>query len=430
MLVAGVVRWTWGCYLSAVLALCAMQPAVSLAGEPVQTTLQRVESRRFLGAPAKWQPPTKYIVLRRPPAVHFARYPMPDAPAHKWSHWGPGTVLPDGRVLTSLGDHRAIDGNSYLYLYDPRTRVLRLAADLQSAVDGFQAGDFGFGKIHDRLNLAADGSVYFSSFWGLRKGLSDKFAGERLFRFEPRTEELTDLGRPVDDWGFPSSNFSRQHNLYYAEAAYRPDYDNQTHGMRFLAYDVRARKVRFFGGHEGTGYGRDLFVDADGNAWFNNGKQTLVKYDPATNRLTDAGAVMPVSRLRRTAGPDANGMLYATSSDKNADGHRVLFRFDPRKKQTETIARLWADAPAMALHPGGRWIYMVPGNVSYPGRPLLRVNVNDGAVEVIAFLQAAIKEQHGFTLGGTYSLCVDEDRAYVQFGLNNDLALVVVSIPE
>lgn len=139
---------------------------------------------------------------------------------------------------------------------------------------------------------------------------------------------------------------------------------------------------------------------------------------------------MPVSRLRRTAGPDASGMLYATSSDKNADGERVLLRFDPRKHQTRTIARLWADTPAMALHPGGRWIYMVPGNVSYPGRPLLRVSVADGSVEVIAFLQAAIEEQQQFTPGGTYSLCVDEDHAYVQFGLNDDLALVVVSIPE
>jgi hypothetical protein len=410
-----------------VLAVLFMTPRAF--ADPVQTTATRITNERFLEAPTKFKPATPYRISERAVTVDFARYPLPDVPAHKWSHWGPGTVLPDGRVLTSLGDHRAINGNSYLYEYNPETRVLRLVADLQSAVKGFKDGDFGFGKIHDRLNVGQDGNVYFSSFWGLRSGLEENFTGERLFRYNPKTRELADLGVPAKGWGYPSSNFSPQHNLYYAEAAYRPDYDNQTHGMRFFAFDVVKRKVRFMGGHDGTGYGRDLFVDASGNAYFNNGNRTLVRYDPTTNQLTDLGAVMPVSRLRRTAGPDDAGLLYATSADTNDAGHRILFSFDARTRKTHTIARLWADTPAMALHPGGRFIYMVPGNVNYPGRPLIRADLCDGSIEVVAFLERTIQNEQDFTLGGTYSLCVDDDTAYIVFGLNNDLALVAVGLP-
>lgn len=413
-----------------ILVLAVLTCATAMAAEPLQVKVTRVKSSRFLTPPAKFKAATEYKLAAQQPAVHFARYPMPNTPHDKWSHWGPGTVLPNGRVLTSLGDHRAINGNSYLYEYDPQTQILQLVGDLQSVATDFKEGDFGFGKIHDRLNVAADGSVYFSSYWGLRKGLSEKFQGERLFRYEPATKKLTDLGMPAKDYGFPSSNFSPQHNFYYAEAAYRPDYDNQTHGMRFFVFDVKKQEVKFLGGHEGTGYGRDFFVDADGKAYFNNGERTLVEYDPQTNKLTDLGAVMPVSRLRRTAGPDAQGLLYATSSDTDAAGHRVLFSFDPQTRKSRTIATLWADSPAMALHPSGRFIYTVPGNVSYPGRPLLRTNVQDGSVEVVAFLQEAIQAEQDFTLGGTYSLCVDADTAYITFGLNNDLALVTVSLPK
>jgi len=419
-------------HVSAIAALSLVLVALIASrtgAEPLRTTATRITSNRFLEVPAKFKPPTEYTVSDRVPIVHFARYPLPDTPTYKWSHWGPGTVLPNGRVLTSLGDHRAIDGNSYLYEYDPKTRVLQLVADLQSAVEGFKEGDFGFGKIHDRLNVGRDGNVYFSSFWGLRSGLDDKFKGERLFRYDPKTQGLKDLGIPAKDWGCPSSNFAPQHNLYYAEAAFRPDYDNQTHGMRFVVFDVVKQKVRFMGGHDSTGYGRDLFVDAKGNAYFNNGKRTLVKYDPTTNQLTDLGAVMPVSRLRRTAGPDDAGLLYATSSDTNAAGHRVLFSFDPRTLKTRTIVRLWSDTPAMAIHPDGRFIYMVPGNIAYPGRPLIRADLQDGSIEVVAFLQQAIQAEQKFTLGGTYSLCVDECTAYIVFGVNNDLALVAVELP-
>ncbi len=405
------------------LILCTLSAAL---GDGIRS--QAVPPERLLTPPDDFSPPTTYTVADRAPAIRFARYPLPDTPADPWSHWGPGTVLPDGRHLSSVGDHRAIDGNSYLFLYDPATHELRRVADLQSAVDDFQPGDFGFGKIHDRLNVGADGKVYFGSYWGLRRGLEDQFRGERLFCFDPRDESLTDLGMPLSGWGYPSSNFAPDHNLYYAEITRRADYDNRTRGRRFFAFDVERREIRFMGGHEGTGYGRDLFVDTAGNAYFNNGNRTLVKYDPVRNRLEDLGPIMPVSRLRRTAGPCPDGMLYAVSADRDDDGRRVLFAFDPDARRCRTIAPLWSDTPAMALHPDGQWIYMVPGNVRYPGRPLIRVHVSDGATEVVAFLEDAVATAFDFQLGGTYNLAVDKETAYIQFGIQDDLALVTVDL--
>ncbi len=401
------------------------------AGEKTLTeTAVAVESDRLLSPPEDFSPPTDYTVSEHQPEVYFVRYPLPDTPASPWSHWGIGALLPDGRVLTPIGDHRAIDGNSYLYEYDPRTKELRLAADLQSAVDEVGEGDFGFGKIHDRLNVGKDGKVYFGSYWGVRSGHDEKFRGERIFRYDPDKRELTDLGMPMAGWGDPSSNFSPEHNLFYGEITYRADYDNETRGRKFFAFDVETGETRFAGGHEGTGYGRDFFVDGEGNAYFNNGNRTLMKYDPEKNELQDLGPVMPISRLRRTAGPCPDGVLYATSHDKDDSGSRVLFSFDPATSETRTITAIWEDTPSMALGPAGRYVYMVPGNVRYPGRPLVRVDIESGATEVVAFLQEAIKENFDFSPGGSYGLVVDDDTAYIQFGIRNDLSFVTVELPD
>ena len=80
-------------------------------------------------APAPPNGPSAELQVVQPaagerPEVAMVRYPRPDRPAggtNPWSQWGQGLVLPDGRFLSAIGDHRGADGNSYLFAFDPAT---------------------------------------------------------------------------------------------------------------------------------------------------------------------------------------------------------------------------------------------------------------------------------------------------------------------
>ncbi len=403
----------------------------------------RIESSKFLEIPEAFSKHFEYPVLSDAPIVDAViyknaaslmgrSYSRHTRTAPKWSHWGPGVVLPDGRVLTSLGDHGGIDGNTFIYEYDPETLIMRPVADLLSAVEGWNRGEFGFGKIHGRLSLGMDGYVYCASYWGQESGDSETLYGDRIFRYDPHNETLEDLGAPARGWGLPSTHMAPEQGLFYAETLWRRDFDQQDHKWKFLAFDVEKQEVVFMGGHEGLDYGRDFFVDDRGNAFFNNGERSLVKYDAGSSSLTDLGPVMPVSRIRRTAGPGPDGMLYATSADADDSGERVLFRFDPSNHQTEIITPIDTDTPGMDVNEDATYAYMAPRYQrnfgSDMGKPVLRTCLDDGTTKVIAFLEKALLEELGITNfpNCTFGLIVHEDIVYIQYGLANKLILVRV----
>src|SRR5690606_30532916 len=116
--------------------------------------------------------------------------------------------------------------------------------------------------------------------------------------------------------------------------------------IEFLAYDVNAKKVVYQGAHEGLAYGRDFFVDAEGNAYWNNGEGSLEKFDPATNSVSKVKAKMPGNRIRRTVGPDNNGVMYGVTPDT----HKI-FSFDPKADKIKAITEVWADSPGMDVTP-------------------------------------------------------------------------------
>ena len=109
-------------------------------------------------------------------------------------------------IYVPLGDHLGVNANSYIYEYDPQTKTLHQRADVQSAVKGFKPGDFGYGKVHGRLNEDHDGGIYFATYWGQWRTESEHFEGDRVFRYDPPTQKLTDLGMPLFGWGYPSTH--------------------------------------------------------------------------------------------------------------------------------------------------------------------------------------------------------------------------------
>lgn len=425
-------------------------PSSSFAEKPLSADAIEIDGK-FLNAPPKLSPETKYTIAKAQPTVRFTPVPLPNTPADPWSIWGYGLLHSNGKFYVPLGDHLGVDANSYLYEYDPDKHSLRQVADLQSAVPSFKSGDFGFGKIHGRLNEGADGNIYMATYWGQWRNESDRYEGDRVFRFNPQTGEMTDLGMPKYGWGYPSTHYSPQHHLLYAEAHQRKGnsqgdpknnyvaaeyktYKDPYH-VEFLVYDTAKQKVLFHGEHQGLNYGRDFFVDADGNAYWNNGDGSLQKYDPATNKVTKSKAKMPGDKIRRTVGPDQNGMLYGVTNDTHE-----LFQFDPAQDKIRTLTKVWADSPAMDVTRDGKYIYTIPGGHGpSSGTPLIQVNVKDGSQKVIAFLHDAVWKQTNFNLGGTYCLQLNEDGSKALIGFNGkvdsqkkawgELAVVEIEIP-
>ena len=138
------------------------------------------------------------------PRIEAAVYPAPEGGGEPWSQWGQGVVLPDGRFLSTAGDHRGADGNAYLFVYDPETRRITRVADVLSQVE-HEEGAWGYGKIHAQL-VASGCDVYLATYWGSRRGLefSPSYDGDLLFRVDPSTLELEPLGTPVPRHGIPS----------------------------------------------------------------------------------------------------------------------------------------------------------------------------------------------------------------------------------
>lgn len=442
-------------FAAALAALVALPPfesagARAVAGSPLKATARTITGD-FLKPPKKLKPPTDFTIARQAPVVEFAPAPLPETPADPWSIWGYGLLHSNGKFYVPLGDHLGVNSNSYLYEYDPQTKVLRQVADVQSAVEGFKPGDFGYGKIHGRLNEGPDGGIYFATYWGKWRTENEHYEGDRIFRYDPKTESLTDLGMPKFGWGYPSTHMAAEQGLFYAEGHKRkgnsqgdPDNNYLASGytnfkdpyqIKFMVYDLAKQEVIFHGGHEGLAYGRDFFVDAQGNAYWNNGEGTLEKYDPRTNAVSQVDVKMPGSTIRRTAGPDAHGAMYGVTHDTHN-----LFRFDPQAGTIRTIATVWADSPGMDVTSDGKYVYYVPGGHGpSSGTPLIQVHVADGSQKVIAFLHSAIWEQTRFNLGGTYCVQVSDDGGTAYIGFNGkageqdaawgELAVVAAQIP-
>lgn len=439
------------CLSAAVLLLAgcaAANRAPREALRALETETRLISGEKLLAVPAGFAPPAPYTVARTAPEVLFAAYAFPHDQGTPWSHWGTGLVHSNGRVYTAVGDHRCIGATTLIYEFDPRTNRLRAVADIFPAVEGFDPEKhYGFGKIHGRLSEGRDGNIYCAGGWGSSRN-RDRYKGSHLFRFEPRTGVLTDLGRPLFGWDFPTTDFYREGMLFYAEATLPPshrggdpeknyrDQFNEALGRvwRFAAYDIERGRVVYLGGKEESGYGRCFFVDGAGRAYFNNGENRLQMYCPEANEIRTLPVLMPGNNIRRTAGPCPAGYLYATLQDNH-----VLFRFDPAEPAVETILEIGSDTPGMTMSPDGRFVYIVPGGKGSAGAPLIQVDTATGAQKVIAFLRAAVQEQTGFYLGGTYNVMISRDGTTVYVGFNGtqdrernfgDQAFVAVRVPE
>ena len=389
--------------------------------QPLEAHLEPLASQALLtppeghGMPA-FEPPGPYTIAAAAPRISVAAYPVDYR--SRWAHWGPGCIHSNGKVYTAIGDHGDLGADSYLYEYDPATNVLRRAASLrQGARLGLDS--YGCGKVHGQVCEGADGRLYMASWWGNNH---DAYEGDRLFSYDVTAGTLEHYGITVGGFGAPSTAMNADGGLFYGVFFCQQSNADAV----FVAYDLARRRVVFQGGHhEAPRPGRGIGVDAKGRAYFSSGRGHLQVYDPARNLVEDFPAAWPCYMTRAfSVRKPADGTLLVAGQGEGSP----LMRLDGEARTLTPLATLWTDVRSFDLDPSGRYVYYLAcnsagrnGTYVMPTMPLVRLDLQDGTQQVVAFLQQAFREQLDLQFSGEstcYSTLVSDDGRTIYLCLN------------
>lgn len=368
--------------------------------------------------------------------VQGVRYPRPDYEGDPWTQWGQG-LLHEGKFYSAIGDHIGVDGNSYLFEYDPSTGTLSTLGDVLSYVD-HEPGSWGYGKVHGQLVPGPCGEIYFATYWGTNRDIrfDGSYRGDALFRLDPTSRTITFLGVPVEEHGIPSLAGSPDGRFVYGEAIDPILEIDDVDSGPFFAYDTMAEQVVFVGDpepHEGF---RNIMVDLKGRAYYAVGGSRLAVYDPTTNTVSDHPSSMPGDWLRASTTPAPDGTIFGVTDDEAA-----MFVMHP-SGDIESLGTARGYTTSLAIHPDGASFFYVPdahGSAWEEGAPLIRVDGLTGEETVVVELNAMAEENLGLRLGGTYGLAVDPTGETVYIGMNagplgaedgfGEIVLLVVHLP-
>jgi hypothetical protein len=372
-------------------------------------------SEALLTAPADL---TGIAVAKVPPTVDFMYYPRQTYEGNPWSNWGDGVAV-DGKYYSAIGDHKAPEGNAFVYEYDAATRALRCIVDLR-AVLTMPPGRYTPGKIHGRIDRGSDGWLYFSTHRGSTRVTTDAYGyrGDWILRHHPGrgTTEIVAHG-PVGTQCIPCSVLDPKRLIFYGgtQAGDHTDKRNM-----FFAYDIRARRC-LYSGYEGPSRYM-IFAASTGRVYFVPGLEgRLFRYDPKIGgQPQPTGATIG---LRAATQETPQGHVYTVSTK----GDSTLWRFDTT---TERVASLGSAAigtqsyiTTLDASPCGRYLYYIPGahgGSERDGAAVVQFDVLTKRKKVLAFLHPLLKETFGFTPLGTFGAAVDPagDKLYITWNGN------------
>jgi hypothetical protein len=369
--------------------------------------------------------------------VEAVVFPRPDYEGNPWTQWGQGLVLGNGSYLSAIGDHLGRDGNSYIYEFDPSSGSLSMIGDVLSYVE-HEPGSGGYGKVHGQMVPGPCGEAYFATYWGTRSDLvyGGSYTGDLLFRVEPETRTISNLGAPVPEHGIPSLAGSAELGLVYGEAL-APSVEDDVDGGPFFVYDVNAGEVKFVGPDGPHAGYRNIMVTNDGRALYSIGGGELAVYDPDSNEVTTHSESMSGELLRASTTPASDGRIFGVTDDENA-----LFTFHP-DGQITSLGTAQGYTASLALHPDEDRFFYVPeahGDAWELGTPLIEVNASSGEQTTVVELNPMAEESLGLRLGGTYSIVADPSGDDLYIGMNagtlvedespfGEIVLLIVHLP-
>ncbi len=342
-------------------------------------------------------------------------YPRPDYPGNPWSQWGQGVVLPDGRVLSAIGDHHGPDGNSFLYEYVPADGRLTRIGDV-GALAGHQPGDYGYGKVHAQMVLGPCGEVYAATYWGSQRSLAygGSYAGDVLLRLDPERRTTENLGPVLERHGVPSLAGWAEGGYLYVEAADPERFEPQRGA--FVVLDMATGEQVFATPDEEDHRGfRAMAVDADGRVIFSRTDGHLARWDPATGEMSQLDAVLPGEFLRAATAPAPDGTLYLVTQNPDR-----LYALAPDGGLRD-LGEMAGYTASVALSPDGDRLWYVPdahSGAAEQGTPLIEVDTATGEQHELLQLAPLVRDGLDLTLGGTYNVSVAADGGELYLGMN------------
>ena len=362
-------------------------------------------------------------------------YPRPSYEGDPWSHWGQGLVLGDGRLLTAIGDHRGVDGDSFLLVYDPDTRAITRVGDVGSVIDGDPS--WGFGKVHGQIVPGACGEAFLSTYWGTRNGLdyTDSYRGDVLLRVDTDTLEMTPVSTVVEEHGVPSLAGSPDGRYLFAEAV-DPLADTDRDTGAFVVLDAETGETVFRDDTtEHSGF-RNVMVDAEGAAYLAAPDGRLLVYKPGADELSEHPRAAGLGGvLRASTQPTDDGRVFFVT---NKPEH--LYEMDATGS-IRSIGPAEGYTTSMTTEPDGSRFYYVPGahgGQSELGVPVVAVDPRSGERTTLARLDDLLPPAVGLYPAGSYSVVLDPVNRLLHVTVNagpspddrwGEVVLAVIHLP-
>lgn len=369
-----------------------------------------------------------------------------------WANWGKVTRSADNRFFFSVGDHRGKGCQINLYEYSPANNTLQKVLDVDNLL-GWTQESYTDGKIHGRMGIMPDGTLWAATHYGVYPDSSwwaNGYRGSWLFSYNIYTHEAKNWGVPLVGNMLPEFTLDTSRGRMFAMGA------NYT----CLLWDAIEKKVRY-AGYPPNGWlwwqRASLLDAATGKFWSSDmsdaGKYRFLSFDPELNRF---------ERPELSPPPNPNtgevGQLRAYTEDRARDGayycvsqNGAFFRFRPEIPSVEPLGVNWDKGrytSTMAIDPTGRYIYYMPGGKKMQNAnefgPLVQYDVTTGRRKVLAWLVDYYYEKYGYWIGGTYGMEISADGTFLVIAMNGTFAtrddengvtygnpsLFVVKIPE
>jgi hypothetical protein len=236
----------------------------------------------------------------------------------------------------------------------------------------------------------------------------------------------------------PTSVLDPDRLIYYGGTA--PGEGGDEVGIRFFAYDIKARKVLC---DVPDGPSRYMaFARSTGRVYYTQGKDgALMRYDPA--RGGNPEKIPGTIGIRAATQETPKGIIYTVSLGQGGR-EAMLFAFDTKTEKVEELgpAAVGVNSYVASLDadPTGRYLYYVPGahgGSDKDGSAVVQYDTKTRRKKVIAVLHPFYHHKYGCTPVGTYSSAVDPkgDKLYVTWNANRGgrawdcCALTVIHIP-
>jgi hypothetical protein len=344
-----------------------------------------------------------------------------------WSNWSQAVFFSKtGKFYSSLGDHGAYDAHIYIVEFDPAAGAVRCLPEV-NAVLGRTKDQFSEGKIHGWLDFFPRDSstLWFCTYWAKypepeEKDFATGYDGGHIMSLDVLSGDIVDYGVPLKRASWPYHRVDTRRGIMYAVGMFG----------EFLAWDIKEQKT-LWAGYLPEGmqwWNRAIMIDEEtGLVYTSNQAKSdpdmhILKYDPASNRFSKLNCVMPAGPLLKPGVAPARSQMRAQTAGRGPDGlfwavtlNGELFSFDPLKEAIVDRGENWPGdvryTCSMARSPKGRYLYYLPGahgRSAADGAAVVQYDILTGTKKALAFLHPFYFDKYGYTMGGTYSIALDD----------------------